>query len=184
MQSHGHTEETLYITCSRGRSGDQGWFVLPLERTCLFWYLASNSLSISIYNSCRIYLILFTTKDLSIIFTKVIICVFICNDSEKDEGNRGPASFGRALQLPWPCFSMYCTSLWSSSGVQGPFLRPLILSSPHGDLPIPDLHRLRYTTLPLEFLWVIFTLHAWVEGWHACVPYLYTLLQVVCHLNH
>lgn len=29
---------------------------------------------------------------------------------------------------------MYCTSFWSSSGVQGPFLRPL--SSQQGDLPI------------------------------------------------
>ena len=45
-----------------------------------------------------------------------------------------PASLGRVLQLPWPFFWMYCCSFSSSSGVHGPFLRPL--SSQQGDLPM------------------------------------------------
>lgn len=51
-----------------------------------------------------------------------------------------PASLGRARQLPWPCFWIYLTSFWSSSGVQGPFLRPL--SSQQGDLPMFNLQTL------------------------------------------
>lgn len=58
-----------------------------------------------------------------------------------------PASLGRALQLPWPCFCMYLTSFWSSSGVQGPFLRPL--SSQQGDLPISSYFLRRFTWLTL-----------------------------------
>ena len=43
------------ITCFQGWSADWEWFAPPLVRTCLSWYLASNSLSISVCSSCHIY---------------------------------------------------------------------------------------------------------------------------------
>lgn len=45
-----------------------------------------------------------------------------------------PALEGNARQLPCPCSSMCARSFSSSSGVHGPFFRPIL--SQHGDRPI------------------------------------------------